>query len=68
MKTNGSTNNSWIAYNLDIRELVANIEILTLEIFNNSRTDFIGIFEGDSEFAEVAQELRAEREFCINGI
>ncbi len=50
-----------------VRVRLANIEVLTLEISNNPWTDFIGMFEGDHEFAELAQELRAERELDING-
>ncbi len=45
-----------------MRELLANIEILTLEISNNLWTDFIGMFE------DLAHQRRADCEFCINGI
>lgn len=50
-----------------VKARLANIEVLTLEISNNPWTDFIGMFEGDHEFAELAQELRAERELDMNG-
>lgn len=46
---------------------LANIELLTLEVANNPWIDFIGMFEGDEEFAELAQELRTERNLDING-
>jgi hypothetical protein len=45
-----------------IKAKLANIEVLTLEVANNPWTDFIGMFEGDEEFADLAQELRIERE------
>ncbi|MBD2199863.1 hypothetical protein H6G08_29790 [Calothrix anomala FACHB-343] len=50
-----------------IKARLANIEILTIEVPNNPWTDFIGMFEGDEEFAELAEELRTERELDING-
>ncbi|MDJ0621250.1 MAG: type II toxin-antitoxin system HicB family antitoxin [Calothrix sp. MO_192.B10] len=50
-----------------VRARLANIEVLTLEVANNPWTEFIGMFEGDDEFAELAAELRAERELDING-
>jgi hypothetical protein len=50
-----------------IKARLANIEILTIEVSNNPWTDFIGMFEGDEEFAELAEELRAERDLDING-
>lgn len=49
-----------------IKARLANIEVLTLEVANNPWTDFIGMFEGDEEFADLAQELRTERELDIN--
>ncbi|MEH2382816.1 MAG: type II toxin-antitoxin system HicB family antitoxin [Nostoc sp.] len=49
-----------------VRVRLANIEVLTLEVANNPWTDFIGMFEGDDEFATLAQELRTERELDIN--
>ncbi|AFY32982.1 type II toxin-antitoxin system HicB family antitoxin [Calothrix sp. PCC 7507] len=49
-----------------VRARLANIEFLTLEVTNNPWTDFIGMFEGDDEFANLAQELRTERELDIN--
>ncbi len=39
---------------------------VTLEVANNPWIDFIGMFEGDEEFAELAQELRDERELDVN--
>ncbi|WP_339385968.1 hypothetical protein [Calothrix rhizosoleniae] len=33
-----------------------------LEVADNPWTEFIGMFEGDDEFAELTAELRAERE------
>jgi hypothetical protein len=48
-----------------VRVRLANIEVLTLEVANNPWTDFIGMFEGDDEFASLAQELRTERELDI---
>jgi predicted RNase H-like HicB family nuclease len=51
-----------------IRERLANIEILTIELSNNPWIDFIGMFEGDEEFAELTEELRTERELNINGV
>lgn len=49
-----------------VRAILANTEVLTLEVANNPWTDFIGMFEGDDEFADLAQELRTERELDIN--
>lgn len=49
-----------------IKARLANIEVLTQEVANNPWTDFIGMFEGDEEFADLAQELRTERELDIN--
>jgi predicted RNase H-like HicB family nuclease len=49
-----------------VQARLANIEVLTLEVANNPWTDFIGMFEGDEEFADLAQELRNERELDIN--
>jgi predicted RNase H-like HicB family nuclease len=51
-----------------IKARLANIEILTIEVANNPWTDFIGMFEGDEEFAELAEELRTERELDIHSI
>jgi hypothetical protein len=62
-----------IAAITDVRDKVrirlANLEVLQLEIevANNPWLDFIGMFEGDNEFAEIALELRTERELDING-
>jgi predicted RNase H-like HicB family nuclease len=50
-----------------IQARLANIEILTIEVANNPWTDFIGMFEGDEDFAQLAEELRTERELDING-
>ncbi|MBW4631948.1 MAG: hypothetical protein KME30_08595 [Iphinoe sp. HA4291-MV1] len=50
-----------------VRVRLANIEVLTLEVANNPWTEFIGMFEGDKEFADLAAELRTERELDING-
>lgn len=49
-----------------VRAKLANIEVLTLDVSNNPWIDFIGMFEGDEEFAELAQELRTERDLNIN--
>ncbi len=49
-----------------VKAKLANMEVLTLEVANNPWTDFIGIFEGDEEFAELAQELRDERKLNAN--
>ncbi|WP_414564230.1 MULTISPECIES: type II toxin-antitoxin system HicB family antitoxin [unclassified Anabaena] len=49
-----------------VKAKLANMEVLMLEVANNPWTDFIGMFEGDKEFAELAQELRDERELDIN--
>jgi predicted RNase H-like HicB family nuclease len=49
-----------------IKARLPNIEILTLEVANNPWTEFIGMFEGDDEFADLAEELRAERELGTN--
>ena len=46
---------------------LANIEVLTLEVSNNPWTEFIGMFEGDKEFADLAAQLRTERKLDING-
>jgi hypothetical protein len=35
-------------------------------VANNPWTDFIGMFKGDDDFADIAQELRAERELDID--
>ncbi|MBW4645501.1 MAG: hypothetical protein KME23_21355 [Goleter apudmare HA4340-LM2] len=51
-----------------VKARLTNLEVLTLEVANNPWTDFIGMFEGDDEFADLAQELRNERELGINGI
>ncbi len=50
-----------------VRARLANIEVLMLEVANNPWTEFIGMFEGDDEFAQLAAELRAERELDIDG-
>jgi len=50
-----------------VKVRLANIEVLTLEVANNPWTEFIGMFAGDEEFAELAEELRTERELDING-
>ncbi|ARV62575.1 hypothetical protein BZZ01_31615 [Nostocales cyanobacterium HT-58-2] len=50
-----------------VRVRLLNIEVLTLEVTNNPWTEFIGMFEGDKEFAELAAELRAERDLDVNG-
>ena len=50
-----------------VRVRLANIEVLTLEVANNPWTEFIGMFEGDKEFADLSAELRTERELDING-
>jgi hypothetical protein len=49
-----------------VKARLANIEVLTLEVTNNPWTEFIGMFERDDEFAELAAELRAERELDTN--
>lgn len=49
-----------------IKTRLANIEVLTLEVVNNPWTDFIGMFKGDDDFADIAQELRTERELDID--
>jgi hypothetical protein len=49
-----------------VKARLANIEVLTLEVANNPWTEFIGMFEGDDEFAQLAEELRAERELGTN--
>ncbi len=43
-----------------VRARLANIEVLTLEVANNPWTEFIGMFEGDDEFAELVAKLRKE--------
>lgn len=48
-----------------VKARLTNLEVLTLEVLNNPWTDFIGIFEGDDEFADLAAELRTERELDI---
>lgn len=48
-----------------VKARLLNIEVLTLEVSNNPWTDFIGMFEGDEEFAELTAELRAERVNCL---
>ncbi|HBE58728.1 MAG TPA: hypothetical protein DEG17_24350 [Cyanobacteria bacterium UBA11149] len=50
-----------------VKVRLANIEVLRLEVSDNPWTDFIGMFEGDKDFAEIAAELRQERELEING-
>jgi hypothetical protein len=45
-----------------VKARLANIEVLTLEVANNPWMEFIGMFEGDDEFAELATELLVERE------
>lgn len=49
-----------------VRARLANIEVLTLTVPDNPWTDFIGMFEGDDEFAEIAAELRQERDMDID--
>jgi hypothetical protein len=49
-----------------VRARVVNIEVLTITVPDNPWTDFIGMFEGDDEFAEIAAELRQERELDID--
>jgi hypothetical protein len=46
-----------------VKARLANIEVLTLEVNNNPWMEFIGMFEWDDEFAQLAEELRAERPF-----
>jgi hypothetical protein len=47
---------------------LSDVEVVPLEVSlkdiekKNPWTEFIGIFEGDTEFAEMAAQLRAERE------
>ncbi|MGB8701101.1 MAG: hypothetical protein WCD18_16945 [Thermosynechococcaceae cyanobacterium] len=55
----------------EIRKVVgdrlSDVEVLPLEVSlkgvegENPWTEFIGMFEGDAEFAETAAQLRAER-------
>jgi predicted RNase H-like HicB family nuclease len=49
-----------------VKARLLNIEVLTLEVNNNPWINFIGMFEGDEEFAELAAELREERELDVN--
>ncbi|NET54193.1 MAG: hypothetical protein F6K09_37950, partial [Merismopedia sp. SIO2A8] len=51
-----------------LQERLSNVEILPLTIAPKQTSDnpwieFTGFFEGDDEFAELAEELRLEREF-----
>ncbi|MEA5566900.1 hypothetical protein [Anabaena sp. UHCC 0399] len=41
-------------------------EQVQAKLANNPWIDFIGMFEGDEEFAELAQKLRDERKLDIN--
>lgn len=49
-----------------VKVRLANIEFMTLEVTHNPWTDFIGMFEGDEDFAEIAAELRQEHQLDIN--
>ncbi len=49
-----------------VKAKLANTEVLTLEVSNNPWTDFIGMFEGDDDFADLAEELRNERNLDVN--
>jgi len=49
-----------------VRVRLANIEVLKLEVANNPWTEFIGMFEGDKEFADLSAELWTERKLDIN--
>ncbi len=50
-----------------VGDRLSNVEVLPLEVSlngieeENPWTEFIGMFEGDAEFAEIAAQLRAER-------
>jgi hypothetical protein len=50
-----------------IQKLVSDVEVLPIEfsvkesIRENSWTEFVGMFEGDTEFAEMAAKWRSER-------
>ncbi|HEY9908272.1 MAG TPA: hypothetical protein V6D18_11795 [Thermosynechococcaceae cyanobacterium] len=51
-----------------VSDRLSNVEVLPLEISStppvqkNPWTEFIGMFEGDAEFAEIASQWRTERE------
>jgi hypothetical protein len=51
-----------------VGDRLSDVEVLPLEVSlndvkgKNPWTEFIGMFEGDAEFAEMAAQLRAERE------
>jgi predicted RNase H-like HicB family nuclease len=57
-----------------LSDRLTKLEILPLTLAppqptrENPWTEFIGIFEGDAEFAELAAELRAEREFDVDDV
>jgi hypothetical protein len=56
-----------------LKQRLAKMEIVPLAVFleplrDNPWTEFIGMFEGDAEFAELAEELRAEREIDVSDV
>jgi predicted RNase H-like HicB family nuclease len=55
-----------LKYRLTKMEIVPLSLSLKSPARENPWTEFIGIFEGDAEFAELAEELRAEREIDVS--
>ena len=62
----------------ELRQMVisrfAKVKIMPLELLlaqlaqTNPWTEFIGMFEGDAEFAELAAELQAERDLDMDNV
>jgi hypothetical protein len=61
-------NEALVAIQALVGDRLSDVEVLPLEVSlkgvegKNPWTEFIGMFEGDTEFAEMAAQLRAERE------
>jgi hypothetical protein len=57
-----------------LKQRLTKMEIVPLSLSlespvrENPWTEFIGMFEGDAEFAELAKELRAEREMDVSDV
>jgi hypothetical protein len=60
-------NEALVAIQALVGDRLSDVEVVPLEVSlkgikgENPWTEFIGMFEGDTEFAEIAAQLRAER-------
>ncbi|MBL1179000.1 hypothetical protein [Pantanalinema sp. GBBB05] len=63
-----SRNEALVAIQALVNDRLSQVEVIPLEVSlkpsdrENPWTEFIGMFEGDAEFAEIAAELQAERD------